>query len=186
MKIIIIDSGIDKSHNIFKRCIINGYSIINGKLDSDYNDEFGHGTAVASIICKNIKDVFELLCVKIFKNEFAESTDLLIALNLIYETEEPSIINISAGVTQTELKYELNEICSKLREKGFIIIAGYDNYGAISYPAYFDSVIGVVGSNQLKRNEEYIYIENSPINIIAKGVAQTLLWKNGETNYVRN
>lgn len=184
MKIIIIDSGIDKSYDIFKRCIINGYSIINGKLDSDYNDEFGHGTAVASIICKNIKDVFELLCVKIFKNEFAESNDLLIALNLIYETEDPSIINISAGVTQTELKYELNEICSKLREKGFIIIAGYDNYGAISYPAYFDNVIGVVGSNQLKRNEEYIYVENSPVNIIAKGVAQTLLWKNGETNYV--
>ena len=61
MKVVIVDSGVNKTHPIFKNTNTNicsmqyqdGY-IINADKD---NDSFGHGTAISGIISRNNSDV---------------------------------------------------------------------------------------------------------------------------------
>lgn len=59
-------------------------------------------------------------------------------------------------------------------------IAAFDNDGAVSYPAAFDCVIGVDASPNCKNVSEYEFVENSIINLRAKGGIQKLAWTTPE------
>lgn len=54
----------------------------------------------------------------------------------------------------------------------------------MSYPACFDEVIGVDNSKDVKGND-FILIENSPINIICSSEKKRVLWEDGHKVYVR-
>lgn len=184
MKIIVIDSGIDSSHAVFNECNISGFSYINGIMSDCYYDTSGHGTAVASIIISRLKKI-DLLCIRIFDTgELAKESDLISVLNYIEIHEEPTVINLSAGVIQPSNPDALYNACAKLAKKGFVLVSGFDNYGAISYPAAFDCVIGVEADQACRHDDEFIFNENSVVNISAKGISQTVLWTNHSRRHV--
>ena len=79
------------------------------------------------------------------------------------------------------IAYDNNEIrciCKKIVDRGIIIVAAFDNAGSISYPAAYPFVLGVDASAKCVRNEDFIFVKNSPVNLMAKGGVQRLAWKN--------
>lgn len=60
----------------------------------------------------------------------------------------------------------------------------FDNEGAISYPAAFDNVIGVDWSKSCNSPLEYVYVENSIVNILGVGSELRLPWLNNSYKYV--
>ena len=163
------------SNNIeFIKITIGTAGLIIENLE-DGRDDVGHGTAVCSIIVSHCKEV-SILAVKVFDSTLNVDELLIInALNYIYENIDCRIINMSLGIPTASRG--LKEICRKLADKGIILIAAFDNDGAISYPAAFDSVLGVTSCNYCTRNNEFIIIEDQRVNVGAKGRLQKIAWK---------
>ncbi len=85
------------------------------------------------------------------------------------------MLNLSVGLTECPDHNKLENLCDKLSKKG-IIVSAFDNFGAISYPAAYSSVIGVDGTLKYTNPWEYDYVEDSTINIRGKGGNQRVLW----------
>jgi uncharacterized NAD-dependent epimerase/dehydratase family protein len=176
--IVMIDSGVDTDHPWLKNAEISGLSIVkkdNGHIiETDYSDNFGHGTAVSGILVKSTADV-ELKAIKLYnKDEPVEIETLIYALEHIEHNIKCDIINMSCGVLCSSP--ELYQVCRRLSQQGIILVAAFDNIGAVSYPAAYDEVIGVDSSSQCIRPDEIICFENNMINIAAKGGNQRLAW----------
>ena len=187
LRIVIIDSGVEGNHPVFndfcfsdKSGMVKDGEFFNSCYDTD---ELGHGTAIAGIIHKQIPKA-ELIVVKIFvSNELVVGCDnLVMALKYVSDHIECDIINMSLGTT--EYSSELLEVCEQLYKKNIILVSAFDNAGAISFPAYFDSVIGIDSTDSLGRNKDYIYVEDSCVNLMFRGGNKRLAWKNG--TYVLN
>lgn len=180
--IVVIDSGIFMEHPKISK-IINGYSINSDEkgviISENCSDEFGHGTAIYGIINKYCEDA-NIIPIKIFKDDQdkADVNVLISALKFVHENIHCDIINMSVGVSILKDKTKLYDICKTITECGVTIVAAYDNFGSISYPAEFDCVIGVSESSECRKENDYIFVEGSKmINILANGNMQRCLWK---------
>lgn len=181
MVIGIVDSGVNAAHVAFggnlkiveKHHFFKDYE---GAIhhDSDVSDEIGHGTSVCWIINRFFSDA-EFVIFKVFSNDTDADEDILIhTFEYIRDYIRCDIINISAGVQNcSNIKY-FKELCDRLHQSGTIIISAFDNEGGLSYPACFDSVIGVDISTSCFQPKDYFFIEKSPINIRGFGYAQIL------------
>lgn len=172
--IVIIDSGVNKNPNndpfgISVERVEGGVAIGNS-----LTDEVGHGTIINSVISKRIpqKRIFN---VKLSGSMDEANEDMLIAaLSYVNEHITCRVINVSLGVSFLDKGNQLYSVCKELCSKGVVIVSAFDNAGCLSYPAAFDCVIGVDNSSSLKNPSEFDYVENSPINILAKGNVQRL------------
>lgn len=172
VKVAIIDSGIQKERKEFKSINIESVTLKNLKEE----DTIGHGTAIAFLIKKLIKNV-TIISFKIFDKDYiTNEEDLIWALENIYNNYNIDLVHISSGITYIQKKTELQQICDKLLIKGCIIISAFDNAGSISYPAALPNVIGVYWDSLCNNVEEYIYVKNSMINILGFGGKQRLPW----------
>lgn len=175
MKIAIIDTGIDKSHPRLQNISVTGISIDkndNGdwEISDDFNDEIGHGTGCASIICKHMPDC-ELVAIKIFrKNRHTHEDALIKALEWVEQQADIKIVNVSLGTSTSPPAMGLVNICDKLSKAGVIIVAACNNnIEKIDYPASFASVFGVTGG-QIRSKYRYGFTDNG--FFIAKGSIQ--------------
>ena len=185
--IIIIDSGIKRSHPSFKNLEFEGIGIsnVNGnfKIVENFNDENGHGTAVAGIITSAV-DNPKIFIVKIYNKELFVDQDLLIfALNYINEHILCKVIHMSLGTLLPNIKLE--NICNKLFNKGIVLVSAFDNAGGVSYPAAYNSVIGVEGSLNCKKANDFKYIDSNMINIFAKGGNHRVSWTNPDYTIIQ-
>lgn len=167
MKIVVLDSGLNINSSLAKEMNFNGGVEIyeeEGKVKIRYDaiDDLGHGTSVASYI-KKLYSECEIIPVKIISNNMLANTNVMcMALEYIYRNISCDIINISAGVVSCDEKNRLHNICKLLVKRNTIIVAAYDNGGAVSFPATFDCVIGVDGvrekwaTNQFKKVQHNI------------------------------
>lgn len=174
----ILDSGIDREHPAFQNIDIQSYGYMakeNTWSIDTMKPVSGHGTAVASVILKYTKDV-DLISMRIFDDESNEAeTEVLIhALEFINDNLKCDVINISLGVVQN--KPELEKVCIDLKEKGVLLVAAFCNEGLVSFPAAYDSVIGVDATTQLKNFNQHIYVENSMIDIGMANGNQRVAW----------
>ena len=165
-RVVVLDSGLDGTCKLsyqmgFKGGI--GFFENDNKVFTRYGeyDDVGHGTAVASLIKMLYKGV-DIIPVKIIANGYVETTFTLIeSLKYIYENVECDVINISAGIVSCSNISELNDWCEKLLQRGTIIVAAYDNLGAVSYPAELECVIGISGDRKLEKGITYKKIEGT-------------------------
>ncbi len=175
--ILIIDSGVDNS-SIKDGKEINGFSYYQGRVEKNFRDQVGHGTAIYNIISKELKNV-EITNIRFFSAESNVSeNDLIGVLNYIYENIECNIINMSMGINIVSQNQKLQSICDKLSDKGIILVSAFDNAGAYSYPAVYSNVIGVVSSPTCRKSTDFDFICDDKVNIAARGGTQKLLWKN--------
>ena len=186
IKIVIIDSGIcehraiNKDINCFEVVSINGqYNVVKSKKE----DNIGHGTAVSFIISHNLDNV-EIWSIKIYDDDTCDPEKLIFVLNYIYENIKCDLINISLGTTCCSSISKLKECCEKLMNNGVIIVSAFDNNGTLSYPAAFENVIGVDAGFVNGNIKDYIYVENSPVNIIGCQREQRLPWKDNKYQIV--
>ncbi len=178
IKIVIVDSGVKLSHNIFKNANITSLEYRNGMLETIYNDNdtHGHGTAIAGIISHNTINA-DIIIIKAPDIENGLDEDTLIdILELIYYIDDVSLINLSLGLNICDKSRSLETICNKLNEKGICIVSAFDNSGSISYPAAFDSVIGVVGERNCTKTNDFLFFEDSMVNIAARSSVQRVPW----------
>lgn len=150
----------------------------------EMNDEIGHGTAVASIIHKFVPDANLFIFKLFYEDRELTPKELISILNEIYVKYDVNIIHLSSGIVFCDCLSELYNVCEKLKQKNVIIVSVFDNEERISYPAAFDNVIGVDWSEQRSNGMNYIYLNNSPVNILGVGSLQKLLWKEKEYRYV--
>lgn len=182
MNILVIDSGISE-HSAFKNSTVRTTGFDGQNCLTDVTDASGHGTAVSSLIVKDIRDIdANIYVLKLFNELFeCEIESLIRALAFIVENNIYDIINMSFGVVtfnESNQIAQLEKYCQHLCEQGSILISAFDNDGAISYPAFFDCVIGVDPSEKVFKRNEYEYVNNSCVNIMAYGGSQKVAWNN--------
>lgn len=168
VKVAIVDTGIDSKHEYLKENIIGGISFENKGnyiISSDeYLDENGHGTACASIV-KNEFNNAKIFSVKIMDKNGKSNIQLLEeALRYISRTDI-RIINLSLSVIDSGKVKDLYKICNILRNSNKIIICSLKNNSSQSYPAIFDNVIGVRGTN-LETKDLFWYNKNYDIQCV--------------------
>lgn len=171
LRVAIIDTGINHNHDFFikKGINITGKRIlyINGNFiyDEKYDDCNGHGTACASVIVNLFKNI-EIYCVKILDEEGKTNLKVLEeALRHLREDTMVDVISLSVSIID---KCDLNVIknhCDGLYNKGVYIIASLANGYMKSFPAAFQSVIGVHGK-VLKTDYSYWFNKNKEIQCI--------------------
>ena len=179
--IAVIDTHVDTSCREFHRIPIRTR---NCKLRPTSADS-KHGTAVCSLILKTCPNIdVDLLLLPIFDGVTGTCSieQLIGALNYIYSHEKVDIINISSGITQADsnLIQELEEICNRLTLKGTTIVAAFDNDGCMTYPAAFDSVIGVDINPEVPKVDSFEFVKNSPVNIRGTTKPQRVLIGNNQ------
>lgn len=176
LKIAIIDSGVRTNHPMFAKDTIQGFTYTPDGICADFEDTFGHGTAVYGII-RTCCDKADIVNIKIGGIEDGVDENVLIdALDYVYEHLELDIINMSLGIDFCRQLTRLRNIVKKIVDKGTIVIAAFGNEGAVSYPAAFDFVIGVTGSRACKKTDDYEFVAGSFVNLVAKGGPQRIAW----------
>ena len=175
--IVILDSGtISEDLDKYSNNIVGTLSLT---CDKSINDNAGHGTAITNQIINNAPQSTVFL-IKILDSDFECDAEVLYkALEYVYNFIDCRIINLSLGVVNPDNLAPLYNVCRKITQRGTVIFSAYDNNGAISYPAAFDCVYGVDSSIDIHNKDEFYYIENSDVNIIAKGLNNRVKWKNG-------
>lgn len=177
--IVIIDSGI--SEELLQKYAnrINGLHIYQSKKGIEYNnsftDSYGHGSAVANIILSRSDST--VFMIKAFENEEQIDEEVLIYSLLFIKNHISSrFVNLSLGLKICNQKEKLKSICDALMNQGTIIISAFDNDGCMSFPAAFDSVIGVGNSYRFTSPFDYDYVEGDFVNALAKGNLQRVFW----------
>jgi uncharacterized NAD-dependent epimerase/dehydratase family protein len=148
------------------------------KLNKDYTDNIGHGTACAGIIHKKAPES-EIFPVKIFNTELVSDIDKLTKAIEWCIKNKLHIINLSLGTTETENKNKLQEICDIALSKSIFIIAAISNDKQESYPAALSNVYGV-NAGKVRGKYDYYFDQKSPIQFIARGDRQRLDWIDGK------
>lgn len=170
IKIAIIDSGIDDSAGIFKQHFIKGVGIIkddagNISLNDDYQDENGHGTLCASVICKECPQS-EMLIIKIFQKEICTDINILERALEYLLNIDVQIVNMSISIDETENgTIRIEKLCKKLKRQGKLLVCAVTNGKIKSKPAIYNSVIGVRGS-LLQNASDYWFSNIKKVNCI--------------------
>lgn len=176
MVIVIVDSGVQKDHKHLAGDTIQEIVFSPAAGAAENAALYGHGTAIYGII-RSCRDMADIINIRIpgIENGIGEH-ELIEALAYINENLDADIVNLSLGVTAVDDKEALKAACEQLTGKGVIIIAAFDNDGAIAYPAAFDNVIGVISGSSCSTITEFEYIDDTLLNIAARGALQRVLW----------
>lgn len=182
IKIGVIDSGFDIEGCKIKNKIIKKYNFKNEKIniDSNIQDDHGHGTGVTKII-DDVCDNIEFVIFKVL-NEKCQGGDwqLISALKLAI-IEEVDILNISLGTTNKKEEVILGELCDLAKKSGIIIVTTCPNdENNMSLPYSFESVIKVQANPKI--TDFNIYYDSNNI-FWGRGVHHLIPWLNGNFTY---
>ena len=142
IKIAILDTGIDYTHNDLKNCIKGGINFTTNNKD-DYIDRYGHGTFCAGIIgsksANGIAPNSNIYSIKIV-NDGGEGSEEWIEQGLLWCLQNKmNIISMSLAYKQhNEVIYQI--IC-KMNQYGIIVVAANNNEAIPDYPAFYSEVI---------------------------------------------
>lgn len=178
INIVIVDSGVDLSHVKLQNKNIKSLEFINGNIIDNIGDSEGHGTAISGIISNNNPNV-DITMIRLKNIKYGLEVDELISvLKYIKSMDQVDILNLSLGINICEKRMELYNACKELTDMGIIIVSAFDNAGSITYPAAFDNVVGVTTGALCKKITDFEYIDDTVVNIAAKGDIQRVLWSN--------
>lgn len=173
VKIAILDSGINLSHpKMSKINLLNKYNVIEN--NENITDNIGHGTAVTGIIMSMAENI-SISVVKIYQEELQTELQILLsALEYILVNIECDILHLSLGIGYHNK--ELYELCNAIYKRGTIIVAAFDNSGAVSFPAAFDFVIGVEASTECHKVSDFLLFDDDIVDVYAKGGIHRVAW----------
>lgn len=173
-KIVFVDSGVDIEKQLLKEDIFEEIEFCGECADEQFQS--GHGTAIYGILRK-VRESFDIISIKVRGIQNGVSGSVLCeVLEYIENNIDANLINLSLGSTILYEKERLEKVCDRIVSKGTIIVAAFDNGGAISFPAAFKNVIGVISDKTCRRVEDYVFYDDDVINIAGKGGIQKVLW----------
>lgn len=150
IQVAIIDSGIDATHPDLLGSVEKAVRVVE-KEDTisvesaaadENNDDFGHGTAVASVI-HSIAPAARLVDIKVL-NEFNACTGDILVKGLEWALEQKfPVINMSLATAKEKFRDAIHDLCEQAYLQGTLIVASKRNMGPIGFPAFFSNVISV-------------------------------------------
>lgn len=185
MKVGVIDSGIDVIETLERG--VQGYVSFNTTQNGTLNiatqqhvDDFGHGTACASII-RAIAPDCDLFSLKVLDNQLHGKGDILIAALQWALDNDLNICNLSLGTTLKEYSEILHELADRAFFKGMMLVAAAPNKSITSFPSSFASVISVTSHGEPSGTRlRYYYYPHSPIEFGAPGNDIVVPWSGGK------
>lgn len=184
----ILDSGVCQRY-VEAGCDV-GYAINvqdgNIIIGDDWSDDIGHGTAIYYLIKNALKDLcdrVEIVNIKVFsQNKTIEYDDFVDILEYINEHDCFDFLNISSGIVCCGDVSRMQKVCNDFYQKNCVLIAAYDNEGAVSFPAALDNVIGVDSNTQVEK----IRLENHGIvDVFCKASFMRVPGNDGEMTLVK-
>lgn len=191
IRIGILDSGVMIQHDSLRKYNIKGYSINtenNGHIavSKDYEDDIGHGTAIYYLLQNSLNNIecgIEIVNIKIYSKEhLLEYEDFVKILEYIYNNEDFDFINISSGIVCCGSVLRMQNICNAFFEKNCIVVAAYDNEGAVSFPAALEHVVGVDSGNGPGKIQ---YLDYGIVDILCKSEFVRVPWNDGKMTLVK-
>ncbi|SFW13467.1 S8 family serine peptidase [Chitinophaga sancti] len=168
----IIDEGVlmDRVSGIRE---VNIYESAAGNIN---DSNVFHGTNIAHVI-RQVYPAADLLSVRMVPDDKINVPLLCKALRYCATQDDVRIINISLGILGTENpSAELLECCLECHQQGKLLVAAaHFDCSKLCYPAAYPFVYGV-GAGLIQEIDRYVYIGDSYITVLAKGVHQRLLY----------
>jgi subtilisin len=162
IKVAILDTGVDYNHEELSGNYRGGRNFVEyvsypADPDDPFDDSWNsHGTHVAGIIAAARNGAWvvgaapkvELYAVKVLDGSGHGATSWIISGIQWAVENQMDIVNISIEGTDST---SLQEACDAAYEAGVLLVAAAGNTygGAVTFPAAYDSVIAVSGTNQL-------------------------------------
>ncbi|MEI0602762.1 S8 family serine peptidase [Brachyspira alvinipulli] len=183
VKIGIIDSGIEASHDVFKGSdAVKGGVVIEYENDEvvlkDYKgfDQYGHGTACAGIIHSIAKDA-ELYSIQVLGNKLSGQVDVFLkGLEWAIENKM-DIINLSLGTTNKTYISNFYTLLDRAYYENRTLIAAANNDPIPSIPSILSPVIAVEAIESDDQYEFYYRYSNC-IEFLARGIYIKVPWIN--------
>jgi putative cell wall-binding protein len=144
VKIAVIDSGLDKSFEIFNGMnVATGYNVVSN--GTDVSDQIGHGTFVSGLIALTSKKAnTTILPIKL--TDQPDNISVSASVEGIYKAIElgADVISMSYG-SQAPSQSEYDALLEAYYEHGIVLVAAAGNTGdkTYHYPASYPEVISV-------------------------------------------
>jgi subtilisin len=158
VKVAVLDTGIDETHPDLDDNYYGGYDIVFGDTDPYDDNRYSHGTHVAGIVAAELNGagvvgaapLAELYAVKVLDGSGFGLLSWIIAGIDWAVANNMDIANMSFATLENSLALE--EACQAAYDEGVLLVAAAGNYidgshGPVKYPAAYDSVIAVGGTN---------------------------------------
>jgi hypothetical protein len=160
MNVAIIDDGIDEVVLNAYNGSVSNYISQDGKISpTKQHKEPTHGGMCAGIFYETTGRLPDVsICLPRDDVGRCNVNDLALALDWC-ASNNIDLVNLSMGTTRFFDSYILHNAMEHITNSGTILIAGANNNGLLTYPAVFDSSIGVCCNYELKTNE-IAYIDN--------------------------
>jgi len=145
MRVAILDSGLTQGHPHLANAMVTGFSVEGHsapfvRVDEDFSDRTGHGTAVAAALHRLIPEA-ELLAVRVLDHELRCTTEALAeAIRLAAECS-PDVINLSLGSGRMESEEPLAAAVAYAAARGAICVAAAHPRGRMLFPADLPTVL---------------------------------------------
>ena len=176
-KIALIDGGVDVTHEAFNGRLQNAWDFVNDAeliYNSEFSDQYYHGTHVAGIIAGNAPDAI-IMPLKVFDGGRAYTSDIIKAIEYA-EENGASVVNCSWG------SYDNNLALKEAMQESdmlFVCAAGNNRCNltqAPVYPACFelDNIISVTSVNTDSGLSYYSNYGNTDIAAVGRDVYSTI------------
>jgi subtilisin family serine protease len=152
VRVAVIDSGVHADHPHVGG-VAGGIGIAaDGRVDPDYVDRLGHGTAVAAVI-REKAPAAGIYCIKVFDRELAATGKaLVVAIEKAIE-QRVQIINLSLGTQNRDHEPALTSVVQDAAHAGAIVIAAGEQDGVRWLPGALPGVWPVMLDWTVPREE---------------------------------
>jgi len=175
VRIAVLDSGIDYTHQEFSTSYSGGWDFVFND-DDPFDDSWNsHGTHVAGIIAAaadgsgvvGVAPGAELYAIKVLDGGgFGLLSWIISGIEWAIDNDM-DVVNISIGGPHIEA---LQDACDAAYNAGVLLVAAAGNGTTVGYPAAYDSVIAVTGTDNLDQ-PGWFAPTGSLVELAAPGVA---------------
>lgn len=152
VRVAVIDSGVHADHPHVGG-VAGGIGIAaDGRVDPDYVDRLGHGTAVAAVI-REKAPAAGIYCIKVFDRELAATGNALVAAIEKAIEQRVQIINLSLGTQNRDHEPALTSVVQEAAHAGAIVIAAGEQDGVRWLPGALPGVWPVMLDWTVPREE---------------------------------
>jgi subtilisin family serine protease len=153
VRIGVLDSGVCRTHPHVGK-IVDGITITADGLVAGYEDNLGHGTAVAAII-HHLNPAVDLVAVKIFDGKLATSLRAVIRAIDWCLDHDIQIINLSLGTLNPEYRIAFEEAVERTHAAGAVIVSALEMGGEPALPGSLAGVVGVMEGEEYEVCHRY-------------------------------
>lgn len=183
----VVDSGWDRSVDHPQVgagvCFVDSADDFAVRWSRDDRDLHGHGTATADLVLQ-VSPSAVIVPIRVFGQQLETSVDALVAALHWAVDHQLDVVNMSLGTRRSDALRPLYLACERARRAGVLIVASAANdEERWSYPAVFESVIGV-GPADLKEPFAIVYRSGEALECGARASGQYVRLLGGQKGFV--